>query len=327
MANLGAFFNDGWQRGLLGALLSPLFLGLVPILAKLAYAAEVDVLTLVALRTVFAALILWLAVALFAPHFIRSSLPAVVSSLIAGGINGIGSIFFYASLVRIDASLGQLINITYLVFVTLLLRLAGQNISLLTLFRVGLAITAVYLLTLGGIGPPDWLGVGLMLVAAISYAVQLVLSQRILYDIPSPTMTLYAMSAMAAAVVVPWLIYRPETAGIPAVGWQLVLWLGLVTALSRLTLFLGVKHLGSIQTALLGMLEVLVTIAIAWVLLSERLTYTQWFGAAILTVSVLLVRFERDVPRFIDWWRVLVVRFNNRKQGQVKSKENQRLRR
>ena len=81
--------------------------------------------------------------------------------------------------------------------------------------------------------------------------------------------------------------------------------MGLVTALSRLALFLGVKRLGSVQTALLGILEVLVTIGLAMVLLGERLTAVQWLGALILTVSVLLVRFERGLPRFIDWWHYL----------------------
>ncbi|MCA9975606.1 MAG: DMT family transporter, partial [Anaerolineales bacterium] len=191
-----------WQRGLFWALLSPLFLGTVPILAKLAYAANVNVLTVVAFRTLFAAGMLWGAVLLFRRQLARSSWPAVLSSLFAGAINGIGSLFFYSSLTRIDASLGQLINVTYLLFVTLLLRLAGQAVSLLTLLRTGLAILGIYILTQGGLGTPDWLGVGMMAVAALMYAIQLVLSQRILCDIPAPTMALYAMTAMAAVVTV-----------------------------------------------------------------------------------------------------------------------------
>jgi drug/metabolite transporter (DMT)-like permease len=287
-----------------GALLSPLFLGVVPILAKLAYAAQIDVMTVVAARTGLAAALLWGTTVLFDRHFIVSSRPAILSSLFAGAINGVGSIFFYFSLTRIDASLGQLINISYLVFVTLFLRLAGQNISRLTLARTGLAIGAIYLLTWGGRGDPDWLGVGLMLVAAVSYAVQLVLSQRILLDIPAQTMTLYAITSMAAVVMVGWLIYPPAELVWTTAGAQAVIWMGVATAVSRLTLFIGVKHLGSIQTALLGVSEVLVTIIIAILLLNEHLTAVQWLGGGVLLFSVLLVRFERDVPRFVDWWRI-----------------------
>jgi drug/metabolite transporter (DMT)-like permease len=293
-----------WQEGIAWALLSPIFLGTIPILAKLAFAAGVDVLTLVAFRALIAAMMLWLAALIFTRHFIYSSTPAVASSLLAGTINGIGSIFFYAGLMRIDASLGQLINVSYLVYVTLFLRLAGHTVSWLTMGRVGLTLTAIYLLTAHGLGPPDRLGVGLMLLAALLYAVQLVISQRILYDIPAPTMTLYAITAMALVVGLAWLLFRPEVVVISTAGWRFVFLMALLTALARLTLFLGVKHLGSIQTALIGVLEVVVTIVIAIVWLHESFAPLQWLGAAVLLVSVLLVKYERDVPRFYDWWRI-----------------------
>lgn len=291
--------------GVFWALSSPVFLGTVPILAKLAFAAGVPVMTVVAFRTIFAASVLWLTIAFFFPKFIRSSMPAIVGSLIAGGINGIGSIFFYASLTRIDASLGQLINITYLIFVTVMLRIAGQSISLLTLFRTILTIFAIYLLTQGGISSPDWLGVIMMLIAALMYAVQLVLSQRIMLDIPAQTMTLYAMSAMAVVVSFAWFFSPTNLTAVSLPGWKIVLAMGLITALSRLTLFLGVKSLGSLQTALLGVLEVVVTLAIARFLLGEALSVLQWVGASILITSILLVRYERNVPKFIDWWQYI----------------------
>ena len=294
-----------WQMGLVWALLSPVFLGTVPILAKLAYATGANVLTVVTFRTLFAASIMWIATGLFARKYIRSSLPAIISSLVAGGINGVGSIFFYASLTRIDASVGQLINITYLIFVTIFLRLAGQSISWLTMLRTGITIFAIYLLTQGGLGPADWIGVGMMLVAAISYAIQLVFSQRILLDIPAQTMTLYAITAMAGVVSIAWIFQPTSLATVNSAGWNAILLMGLATALARLTLFLGVKSLGSIQTALLGVFEVIVTIGIAAVLLHERLTFIQWTGAAILVIGILLVRYERNVPPFIDWWQIV----------------------
>ena len=291
------------QTGILWAVLSPLFLGIIPILAKLAYQVGVDVYSLIAIRTLFATLILWGYVLLFNRRWAESSAPATLSSLLAGGINGFGSIFFYASLTRIDASLGQLINITYLIFVTFILRLLGQKISLLTLFRTALAILGIYWLTAGGLGDPDWLGIGFMLIAALSYAVQLVLSQRIMYEIPAITMTLYAITGMSLVVLLPWLLMGQPLQNISLAGWQAIFWMGLATALSRLTLFLGVKRLGSIQTALFGVAEVVVTILIAAAFLGEQFTLSQWTGGVIILISILLVNFERDVPRLVDWWR------------------------
>lgn len=293
-----------WRHGLVWALLSPLFLGIVPIFAKVAYSVGVGVLTVVTFRTLFAAAVIWLTMLLFRRHLIRSSAFAIAGSMVAGGINGIGSLFFYASLNRIDASLGQLINITYLVFVTLLLRLAGQAVSRLTLFRLGLILLAIYLLTMGSLGEPDWLGVGMMLFAALTYAIQLVFSQRIMLDIPAPTMTLYAVSAMALVVTAVWLLFPSDLVIVTAVGWQAIFLMGLATALSRLTLFLGVKRLGSMQAALLGVLEVLITVIIAITWLGEQLTAVQWLGALLILISILLVRYERGVPKRVDWWHV-----------------------
>lgn len=304
--------NSRWQAGLTWALLSPVFLGIVPITAKIAYIYQVDVYTLAAFRTIFAAGLLWVGLALWSRHTIVSSVPAVLSSLLAGGINGIGSLFFYASLNRLDASLGQLINITYLIFVTILLRLIGQRVSRLTILRMVIAILAIYLLTSGGLKEPDWGGVFLMVIAALSYAVQLVFSQRIMQDIPASTMALYAITGMAAVVGFAWLVVWPPLSQIATAGWTAVLFMGLATALARLTLFLGVKNLGSMQTALLGVGEVIVTILLAFIFLGERLTFIQILGALLILISILLVRYERNVPSF-DWWKAIYGKIIQRK--------------
>ena len=308
---------QNWNRGLIWALLSPLFLGVVPITAKIAYAFGADVVTVAAVRTILAAAVLWLIILLFARQLAISSTPAMISSLLVGAINGVGSLFYYSSISRIDASLGQLINITYLIFVTILLRLLGHRISSLTLGRMGLAIVAIYLLTQGGTAEPDWVGVGFMLIAAFSYAIQLVFSQRIMVDIPAPTMAVYAMTGMAAVVGLAWLVVRPSLGGIAVEGWAAVGLMGLATAASRLTLFLGVKHLGSLQAALLSVGEMLVTVILAILWLDEHLTLIQVAGVLLLITSILLVKYERNVPSF-DWWAILYRRWalrGNRKGG------------
>ena len=68
--------------------------------------------------------------------------------------------------------------------------LRGQTISRLTVFRLALAFAAVYLLSITRTTSVDPLGVLLLLVGALAYALQLVIGQRVLYDIPAPTMTL-----------------------------------------------------------------------------------------------------------------------------------------
>lgn len=283
----------GQSKGYMWALISPLFLGITPIIAKLAYQQNLDIWTVTAFRTLWAAGLLWLVMALFFRQYITLPRPAVWLCLAVGGINGLGSLFYYYSLGLIDASLGQLINITYLLQVTVILRVLGQPISRLTLFRMGLALTAVYLLTAGQATRPDWLGISLMFFAATTYAIKLVVSQKVLQNTPAESVTLYVMSGMAMITLLPWLWLQPPAEHITWSGWWLVFLMGGMTALARLTMFLGVKGVGSLQTALIGVAELIVTVTLAWWFLQETLTLTQWGGAGLLVFSLLLVKYDR----------------------------------
>jgi uncharacterized membrane protein len=66
--------------------------------------------------------------------------------------------------------------------------------------------------------------------------------------------------------------------------------LGITTALSRLSMFSGVKFLGGLQTAILAIAEIGVALALAFLVLGERLTTEQWLGVGLLVSSLLLVR-------------------------------------
>jgi drug/metabolite transporter (DMT)-like permease len=109
--------------------------------------------------------------------------------------------------------------------------------------------------------------------------------------------TLYTLLAMSA-VTVPVLFFT-EMGPLfqDARPWWPVLGLTLVTFLSRLTLFMGVKSIGGMQTALLGLSELLVTMAMAQIWLGERLTLVQWIGAILLALSLVLIGLENPAPR------------------------------
>jgi drug/metabolite transporter (DMT)-like permease len=192
---------------------------------------------------------------------------------------------------RINASLGQLLYSLYPLFVAIILFFDLQPPSRLTVFRIILATVAVIFLTYNATGEVDILGVVQMLLASFLYALHIPINQRVLYDIPAPTVTLYTLIAMSLVVFPVFLIFDRS---VPVTGtWWPVIGLTLVTFLSRLLLFLGVKHLGGLQTALLGLLELLVAIALSIVWLGESLTTNQWLGTIILFLSMLLVYFEK----------------------------------
>jgi drug/metabolite transporter (DMT)-like permease len=76
---------------------------------------------------------------------------------------------------------------------------------------------------------------------------------------------------------------------IPVTGWVVILALGLTTALSRLTMFSALERLGGIETSLAGLLELVVSLMLAFVLLGERLTAVQWIGGGLLVFSLMLM--------------------------------------
>jgi len=237
-------FSQAQAQGIFAALLSALVLGLAPTFGKQAINAGTPALSVVALRTVFASLSLWLVFGLLPAtrRFVYIYPVGLWGCLAAGVINGLGSLMYYTGLARLDASLAQMLYTLYPIFLTLLLRLEGHVISRFTIFRLAVA--------------------------------------------------LYTLSAMAVTVTIGYVV-----AGTPALppnvgAWQAVLLLTAVTLISRLALFTGLKRLGGVQTALIGLCELLVTVLSAFVLLGEKLSPVQWLGAALLAASVLLVARE-----------------------------------
>jgi drug/metabolite transporter (DMT)-like permease len=108
--------------------------------------------------------------------------------------------------------------------------------------------------------------------------------------------TVYTLLAMSA-IVVPAYLFLDTSWPVATPSWIPVLALTGVTIFSRLLLFLGVKHIGGMQTALLGLGELLVAIVFSHLILNESLTFHQWLGALGLGISLLLAWFEKPPTR------------------------------
>ena len=284
-------------KGISAALSSAIFLGMAPVFGRRAILLGAAPLTVVAIRTILAAFILLLLIAIFKRQYLFIYPAGLLGCTLAGFINGLGSLFFYSALGRIEAGIGQLLNSLYPLFLALWLFLDKQPPSRLTLFRLGLTIPAVYLLTQTGLKEIDLIGVVQMLIGTALYALHLPINQRVLYDMPAPTVTVYTLLAMSV-VVMPILFFAPNNV-IPTDMniWWPMLGLTFVTLFSRLTLFLGVKHIGGMQTAILGLSEVLITIIMAQVWLGEKLSAPQWVGALLLCLSLFLIGVEKTPPK------------------------------
>jgi drug/metabolite transporter (DMT)-like permease len=134
-----------------------------------------------------------------------------------------------------------------------------------------------------------------MIAAAAAYGWHLVLGQWVLADVPSRKATLYIVTAMACVVGLARGLQMRPLEPVTMIGWRAVLALGVTTALSRLAMFAGLEKLGGIETALTSLLELLVSLILAFLLLGERLTPGQWLGGALLVTSLMLMTRDRGI--------------------------------
>jgi drug/metabolite transporter (DMT)-like permease len=290
--------------GVIVTLLATFCFGWAPIFGKLAYRTHVPPLTLAATRTVIAAGALWLFYLIFWRKQIAVDWRSLAGAAGMGLVNGIGSLFYYTGLERVDASLGQLLYALYPIWVFIFLSAAGHRVSRLAVLRLGLTLVGVYLLTYAGDAAVDWLGVMLMITGGAAYGWTLVLGQWTAADVDSRTVTLYALTAMAVTVAVARGLGGQPWEPISSQGWTAILLLALVpTALARLMIFTGLRWLGGVQTSLLGVAELLVSLLMAFVILGERLTPLQWAGGVIMVLSVVLV--GRESVEEVSWDELL----------------------
>ena len=294
--------NKRQSVGIYAALSSAFLLGLAPVFGRWAILSGFSSLLTVALRTSLAAAMIFFIMLVFKRQFLYIFPVGLAGCFLAGTINGLGSLLYYMALSDLPASVGQLLYAVYPVFVAFFSILDKQAISRLTILRMVLALAAVLLLISPNGTALPLSAVLMMIGSAALYALHIPINQRVLYEIPAPTVTLYTLLAMGLVTLPAYFIFDRQPPGSEAM-WLPVILLTLVTFASRFTLFLGIKKIGGVQTALLGLSEIFITILVSYFLLDERLTLIQWAGAGILGTTLLLASFENpDLQRPKGGW-------------------------
>ncbi|MCX8062850.1 MAG: DMT family transporter [Anaerolineales bacterium] len=288
--------------GVLSAVASATLLGFTPVLGKLAIQYGVAPFAVVTLRTVLATFLMAVTLLIINRKSFYIYPAGLLGCALAGIINGGGSLFYYQALSQINANVGQLIFLTYPIFVTIWMIMDRYQPSIVSILRLTFIILGIGFLILGFHTPLHLKGAIFMLIAAACYGLHLPINQRVLFEMPAPTVTFYTLLFMSLIVAPFGFIVNPiQLAGVfplpHLVSLIPVLALALVTFLSRLTLFFGVKRIGGFQTALLGVTELLVTLVFARVWLQETLNGLQWIGLILISSSILLISIEKPLQR------------------------------
>jgi drug/metabolite transporter (DMT)-like permease len=263
----------------------------MPILAKLVYRSGAEPVGLLAVRFPIAAALLTLLVITRGdsgtPALRSAGRPTLLALALLGAIGYAGqALSYFVALTSASASLVALILYVYPVFVVIIAAVALRHRprpAAVACLALALAGTAV---TLGPVGGGQVTGALLAVLAALFYAVYIVVGSRVTPRVGALRSTAVIMTGAAVTLVATAAVTHPRLPGTPA-GWLALGGLVVVcTVLAPLTFFAGLARIGPTDAATISTVEPVVSVLLGVVVLGERLTALQLAGAVLVLGAV-----------------------------------------
>ena len=277
-----------------------------PIVIKLAYAHGVDVMTLLALRMLFA-LPLFALMALWAGRAPTTLTPRDWLAVVSLGFIGyyVGSYLDLAGLQYISASLGRLILYLYPTVVLLLSaiwlrqRITRRHVASLALSYAGIVLVFRSELPPAGASAATVLGAALVFGSAVTYAIYLIAGTRMIRKLGSMRFTAYASLAATVFVIATFLgTHGVASLAVPSEVYGLTLVLAVFSTVLPLWLMAeGLRRIGASQVSLVACVGPVATIALAHFVLGEAVTPIQLAGAALVLAGVFIISVKPQAAR------------------------------
>ncbi|MBF0374525.1 MAG: DMT family transporter [Alphaproteobacteria bacterium] len=265
------------------------------IVAKLAYAEDVSVATVLVYRFLLSVPLFWLGARLMLRGPVR--LPGrreMADTLTTGFLFSLATVCDFTSLSHIDAGLSRMILFTFPAQIMLInaaraRRMPGlRQVVAFVVTYAGLAI-AVLPGREAVLAGADWLGIAFAFGASSSYALFLVVSQPVIMRMGSPRFTVIS-NLFTLGFILPYTLVLGgglQTLIVPsaAIGW-LALLAVVCTVVPFFLLYEGMRLWGAERTGIMSLSGPAMTLAFAWPLLGERLTAWQGLGFLVVIVGV-----------------------------------------
>jgi len=290
--------HSAGRRRALGALLVALSaagFGAMPIFARTAYAAGVDLYGILLPRFVLAAMLLGLIAWLGGSQLPRGR--HIVLLALLGGVGYVGqSMLYYSALHHATAGLVALLLYAYPFIVAVLAalflreRLGVRQIVALPIAAAGLALTIG-----GGTGTP--LGIALGLGSAVIYSLYIVGGTRVMRQVDplAASSIVCAAGATSMAAIALWRVANGLPVSLPhdVAGAIPVALIALVSTVLAITAMLvGLKWLGASMTSVLSTLEPVVSVLLGALVLHEAVSGLQALGGAIVIAAAIWLALE-----------------------------------
>lgn len=272
------------------------------IMVKLAYAYSVDAESLIALRMLFA-MPFFVALAIWAQrsgHGARMTMRDGTFIAILGVVGGYAPMWFdFAGLAYVSAGLERIILFLYPTMVVLISavlfgrRIGRREIFALAVSYAGVGLAVGHDLAVLKSGAAETLlGVGLVMISALTYAGYLVFSGRVIPRVGTANFTAYTMLMAGIASGVHFAVtpHAVSITQLPLPVYHIALLMAVVaTVLPSIMLNAGIRRLGSSEASLLSSVGPVSTILLAYIFLGEEITAMQLAGTALVVVGVLVI--------------------------------------
>jgi drug/metabolite transporter (DMT)-like permease len=294
--------SDHHTAGAVLCLLSASAFATLGIFGSLADDAGASIASTLLVRFGVAALVFWAVLRLTDGWARVRELPrhVVLTGLGLGAVGySLQSGLFFAAIDRLDVSLVALILYTYPAFVTVAALVLGRAaFSLRTLVALTVASVGLVLVLLAaGTGAFDLGGALLALAASVTYTTYILISDRIIGAIDPFALAALVLTGATASFAVTGLVTGSLDLRLSGEAW---LWLVLIALVSTVVavsaFFAGLKRVGPSEAAILSTAEPVVTVALAFAVLGERLAPAQLLGGVLVLGAVVLLQL-RPRPR------------------------------
>jgi drug/metabolite transporter (DMT)-like permease len=284
--------------------------GAMGVFGKLAYDAGATVGTLLAVRFLLAAAVLWAFVLATGRLGVLRGLARrdVLMALALGAVGYSAQAgAYFAALDRLDASVLALLLYTFPVMVTVTAivlgreAFRGRTVSALALSSVGL----VLVLAGAASGALDGLGTALAVAAAVIYSAYILVSEGVAQRVgPLALSTLVCTGAAVTLTVVGVVGGNLQLSGVSAEGFGWIAGISVVSTVGAVGLFFaGLSRVGPSAASILSTFEPVVTVALAFAVFGEVFSGQQLVGAALVLGATVVVRaparvdVEVELPR------------------------------
>ena len=285
--------NPSRTIGIVAGVLGILLFSSKAVMVKLAYQYEIDSISLLLLRMVFALPFYLIIATIKKPH--AEIKRKEYLWLIALGLIGyyLASYFDFLGLQFIKASLERLILFIYPTLVVLISYVAFRK-RITKRQAIGILLTYLGILVIFGteleLGNQHDVLIGGLLVflSAITYAAYLVGSGWLIPKFGSMTFTAHAMIVSCLAVIFHYAFTSPSDLlhfpkEVYLIGFLMAVF---ATVIPSFLISFAIKNLGANNFSIFGSLGPISTIGLAYIFLDERITLLQFAGATIILFGI-----------------------------------------